>query len=53
MRDEGVDIPDPTGDGFVIGPDSDIDPSDPTCRRRSRSAGPILEGIFGPPGGEG
>lgn len=53
MRDEGVDIPDPTGDGFVIGPDSGIDPSDPDVQAAIEECRPILEGIFGPPGGEG
>jgi hypothetical protein len=53
MRENGVDIPDPTGDGFTIGPDSGIDPNDPDVQAAFEECRPILEEIFAPPGGEG
>jgi hypothetical protein len=53
MRDNGVDIPDPTGDGFTMGPDSGIDPTDPDVQAAFEECRPILEEVFAPPGGEG
>lgn len=53
MRDNGVDIPDPTGEGFSLGPDSGIDPTDPDVLAAIEECRPILEEVFAPPGGEG
>lgn len=53
MRRNGVDIPDPTGEGFVIGPDSGIDPTDPDVLAAIEECRPILEEVFVPPGGAG
>lgn len=53
MRENGVDIPDPTGDGFTIDPNSGIDPTDPDVLAAIEECRPILEEVFAPPGGEG
>lgn len=53
MRQNGVDVPDPTGDGFTIDPDSGIDPTDPDVQAAIEACRPILEEVFAPPGGEG
>jgi len=53
MRENGVEIPDPTGDGIMLGPDSGIDPTDPDVQAALEECRPILEEVFATTGGEG
>jgi len=54
MRDEGIDLPDPTfsedgegGSRFQVGPGEGIDPDDPDFQAAQEKCQPLLEGIQG------
>jgi hypothetical protein len=53
MNGEGIEVLEPTGDGsgFLLGPDSGIDPNDPDVRAALEVCMPILEEVL--PGGPG
>jgi hypothetical protein len=44
MREHGIDMPDPTGEGIAIGPDSGIDPQDPAFQGAQKACGKLLSG---------
>lgn len=44
MREQGIDMPDPSGEGIAIGPDSGLNPQDPAFQRAQKACQKHLQG---------